>query len=195
MIKIPDVPLTQSHRKHPELMSLFTTVEGRFLNDEELAEYIRVLPNAKLRADVARIMRTREQEVVEQVVDHIFRDYPFEKFHPLARVKAIRDIRTVAAYTMLAMLMDDPRWLRDKLLLWLRTILQAFRFPDKEAQARKVAFGGQEDSTVKQLKPEQRAIYATYSKLKSRFLEELDETGAALMAPYFQQVTETLSAG
>jgi hypothetical protein len=194
MIKIPEVPLTQSHRKHPELMSLFTTVEGRFLTDEELAEYVRVLPHAKQRADAARTLRVHEQEVVEQVVDHIFRDYPFEKFHPLARVKAIRDIRTVAAYTMLAMLMDDPRWLRDKLLLWLRTILQSFRFPDKETQTRKVAFGAQEDTTAAQLKPEQRAIYATYTKLKSRFLEEFDESGAALVGPYFQQVTETLSA-
>jgi hypothetical protein len=194
MIKIPEVPLTQSHRKHPELVSIFTTAEGRFLTDEELAEYVRVLPAARLRADIARQMRAREQDVVEQVVDHIFRDYPFEKFHPLARVKAIRDIRTVAAYTTLAMLMDDPRWLRDKLLLWLRTILQAFRFPDKETQTRKVAFGAQEDPVAKQLKPEQRAIFATYSKLKARFLDELDEPGAAIVGPYFQQVTDTLSA-
>jgi Phycobilisome protein len=194
MIKVPDVPSTQSLRLHPELKNLFAAAEGRFLSDDELGEFQRVIPTAKQRAEAARQMRAHEQDVVERVVEEIFRDYPFEKNHALARVKAIRDIRTVAAYAQLAMLMDDPRWFRDKLLLWLRTILQALGFPDREGPARKVAFASNDDQSLKQYKPDQRAVHATYAKLKQRFTEVLDSGNAQLVAPYLQQATDTLSA-
>jgi len=195
-MQIPVLEPTSSLRKHPELEAIFRQAESRHLNEEEFTEYLRVLPEEAHRVAAAREIAAAEQSVAERVVNEIFMLYPFEKNHAFARTKALRDIRIVGAYASEAMLMNDPHWYRDKLLLWLRTILQAMHFPDREVAPRKTLFGANSDNDndLQQLAPHQRAIFETYTKLKNNFRERLSPESFGLFEKYLQQTIDTLSA-
>ncbi len=186
-----------SLRQHPRLKMIFKAAESRQLTPQELEEYQRVVPEHTDRAEAAREIAKTEQAVVQKTVEDIFAIYPFEGNHPGASPKCLRDVRYVSAYATLAMLMEDPKWLEDKLLLWLRTILLAFEFPDR-AQGKKVLFGGGGDhggdGRGNELSPPQRSIYDTYVRLRENYREVLTPNTYQLMEPYLQQAVDILPA-
>ncbi len=182
-----------SVRHHPDLAALFKSAENRHFTDGELGEYRRLLPAFAPRAEAARLIRDQEEPIVRTVVDEVMALYPFSGEY--AHTKCIRDIRSVSAYATLAMLMNDPSWLRDKLLLWLRSMLQAFEFPDRPATAPKVLFPqGDQDERLSRLKPHQRSIYDAYSRLQRHYHRQLPATAFALIGPYLQQAVDILPA-
>lgn len=192
-----DVKTPSSLRWHPQLAALFKSAESRHLTEQELAEYCSIVPHYADRAAAAREVAALEQAVVQEVIDEIFAAYPYEKRHAAAAAKCPRDVRYVSAYATLSMLMNDPAWFDDKLLLWLKTILQAFEFPDRISEKRKVLFGGSgggEDERLKKLKIGQRSIHETYSKLKQRYRERLSPDAYRLLESYLQQAIDVLSA-
>lgn len=186
---------TSSLRLHPQLRAIFNAAECRYFTDQEFEEYLNVVPENADRVKAAKEMRAVEEETVSQVVEDIFAVYPFAKYHAAAHVKANRDIRNVSAYATGAMLMNDLQWFDDKLLIWLKTILQSFEFPDREGPAKKVVFGGSrgDSGILEKIKPNQRPIYATYVKLKNYYQERLTKESFALMEPYLQLAIDTLS--
>ncbi len=164
------------------------------MSETEIAEYRRALPAEEKRLGAAREIAQHEQAVVERVLMEIFAAYPFEANHAYAHSKCMRDIRSVSAYATLSMLMNDPHWFRDKLLLWLRTILQALYFPDREVAVKKTMFGASSGGDVSQLAVNQRSIFETYSKLKSVYKEKLTPESFALFEPFLDQAVNTLSS-
>lgn len=190
---MPVIEPTSSIRKHFELSRLFQSAENRHLHDDELREYERAMPAFADRARAAREIAAVEAQVIERVVSEILVNYSFEERHAYARTKCVRDVSGVSAYATLSMLMNDPQWFRDKLLLWLRTILQALYFPDREIQKRKALFAVQADAAPPELAPNQRAIFETYNKLKVNYKEKLSPASFALLEPYLQQAIDTLS--
>jgi len=190
---MPVIEATASIRNHPELGPLLRAAENRHLTDDELKEYERIMPSFSDRAKAARDIARIESAAVERVVSEILVNYPFEERHAYARTKCVRDISGVSAYATLSMLMNDPQWFRDKLLLWLRTILQALYFPDREIQKRKALFSSGSETATPNLEPNQRAIFETYSKLKANFKDKLPPESFAIIEPYIQQAIDTLS--
>lgn len=187
---------TESLRCHPELAALFKAAESRHLTDQELDEYYRVCPQELDRVSAAREIAASEQSLVQKVVNEIFLVYPYEQHHQMASPKCIRDVRYVVAYASMAMLMKDPQWFDDKLLLWMKTILQAFEFPER-GQQKKVLFGGgasQEDGAEQKLKAKQRSIHETYTKLKQYYRNSLNPASFELFEPYLQQAIDILSS-
>ncbi len=191
---LPALEPTTSYRKHAALAAIFKAAENRHLSQSEVTEYQRALPSEAARLRAALDIAQHEQAVVERVVTEIFAAYPFEANHAHAHSKCIRDIRSVSAYATLSMLMNDPHWFRDKLLLWLRTILQALYFPDRETALKKTMFGASTGGDVAQLAVNQRSIFETYSKLKSVYKERLTSESFAYIEPYIDQAINTLSA-
>jgi Phycobilisome protein len=191
---LPNLEPTTSYRKHPALAAIFKAAENRHLTELEIAEYRRALPMEEKRLAAAKEIASQEQAVVERVLVEIFAAYPFEANHAYAHSKCMRDIRSVSAYATLSMLMNDPHWFRDKLLLWLRTILQALYFPDREVAIKKTMFGAAAGGDVSQLAVNQRSIFETYSKLKNVYKERLTPESFALIESYLEQAVSTLSA-
>lgn len=190
-----DIDTGGSLRRHPQLAALFKAAESRHLTEQELAEYCAIVPEYTVRATAAREVAAIEQSVVQEVIDEIFAVYPYEKHHAAAAAKCPRDVRYVSAYATLSMLMNDPAWFDDKLLLWLKTILQAFEFPDRTSEKRKVLFGSSgDDKRLDNLKPMQRSIHETYSKLRQRYQERLSPDAYRLLESYLQQAIDVLSA-
>jgi len=191
-----EIARNQSLRRHSLLQELFRRSEGRHWSEEELSTYSRSVPEFSQRADAARAITRHEATVVEKTVTEIFSVYAFMKHHPLAEVKAPRDITQVSVYTTTAMLMNDSDWLRDRLLLWLKTILQAFAFPKRESSGQRTLFGNRTPSNNPAENMEQRrqAIFETYIALKKNYQQALDPAQFLVIEPYLQQVVDTLSA-
>lgn len=183
-----------SLRKHPQLQALFRAAESRQLTEQELDEYCRVVPEFIERAVAAREIAAVEQAVVQKVIDEIFAIYPYEQFHQAALAKCVRDVRYVSAYATLSMLMNDSRWFSDKLLIWLKTILHSFEFPDRKHKGR-VLFSGTtgQDSKIEELPVHRRSIYETYTKLKQHYQRVLTVSSFRLIEPYLQQAIDILS--
>jgi len=189
-------PRLKTLRGHAQLQELFRRSEGRHWSEEELGTYSRSVPEFAKRAEAARAIAKHEATVVEKTVTEIFSVYAFMKHHPLAEVKAPRDITQVSVYTTSAMLMNDSDWLRDRLLLWLKTILQAFAFPKRESGGQKTLFGNRTPTTnpAENMAQRRQAIFETYIALKRNYQQALDSAHFSLIEPYLQQVIDTLSA-
>lgn len=194
--KVKEVLRHQSLRRHALLQELFRRSEGRHWSEEELSTYARSVPEFAQRAAAARAIARHEATVVEKTVTEIFAVYAFMKHHPMAEVKAPRDISQVSVYATSAMLMNDSDWLRDRLLLWLKTILQAFIFPKRESSGQKTLFGSRTASNnpADNMAQRRQAIFETYLTLKRNYQQALDPAQFSLIEPYLQQVVDTLSA-
>lgn len=187
----------ESLRLNPAIRDLFKRCEGRHLNNDEYSSYLRQVPTGKAAVAAARVIELNEQRVVEKTVKDIFAIYAFEKHHEGAAAKAPRDITTVSVYATAAMLLNDKDWFRDKLLLWLRTILQSFMFPEREATNKKVLIGAKPNSSINSFEsiPQKRqAVQETYIVLKRNYQQALPAESFTAFEPFLQQAVDILSA-
>jgi hypothetical protein len=184
-----NVPL----RKHPSLLDMVESCQSRHADDEELDIYLSLAPEHAARARAATEVRDVEAPIIRKVIKRIFEVYPYEKHHDLAVTKATRDVRLVVVNCSLAMLLGDPDWLNAKLLLWLKRILQAFRFPDKEPQQEYVFRDATRRTKVQSLQPYQRSIYETFALLQDEMEKALTPDSYREIEPYLSMVTEILS--
>ncbi len=189
-------PQSQTLRKHALLKELFRRAEGRHWSEEELSLYAKSAPEFMERVHAARAIARHETAVVEKTVTEIFASYPFTKYHALAEIKAPRDITQVSVYATAAMLMNDHDWFRDRVLLWLKTMLQAFVFPKREAASQRTLFGNRAatNNPAESMPQRKQAVFETYVVLKRNYQQALEAADYAQFEPYLQQIIDTLSA-
>lgn len=183
-----------SARKHPVLAELFRKAEGKHFTDEELASIDKLYPQLKQSIAAAKEVRSKDVAIIGRVVKEVFSQYPYEKFHDFANPKCIRDVRYVVIYAVQALLAQDPHWFEDKLLIWFKTILQAFDFPDRSVQSAGALFADPIlEEKLKQLPKKTKSIFHCYYRLKQEMKKELKPEHFELLASYFDQATSTLS--
>jgi hypothetical protein len=184
-----------SVRNHPQLKKMFIDSESRHLTNEELKLYCTTLPEHLNRAKAAHEIKLVQAEVVDLTVKEIFAMYPFLMHHDLADEKAHRDINYVSTYATTAMLMDDSEWLRDKFLIWLKTILQAFSFPQRNKEVT-VPTHRLVTLEADKMPPTlgRSAIYETYARLKRNFHQKLSPETYALIEPLLQMSCDILAS-
>lgn len=183
--------LTDNLRHQPELKSLFKTMEGRDPKDEELALYRQIVPDYAHRAAAATAVREVEGPIVRKVIKAIFAAYPYEKHHQMATAKAIRDVRYVCSYGILSMLMGDVDWYRDKLLIWMKTIIQSFEYPNLD-QGKETLFKS-ERAHVQSLKPGQKSIYECYYMLDREMEAALEPAHYREIEPFLKTAIQVLA--
>jgi hypothetical protein len=183
----------QSLRKHPQLHSLFKEAESRFLNEEELEFYLAEYPEGSAPAKASGEIKAIANQITKKVITRIYEIYPFESNHELAMPKCTRDVRYVIAYATLAMLMQDIDWFRDKLLIWMKTIIQSFGYPDI-AKGEKPYF---EDTEVVEhlgtLKSHHKSIYETYYAIREDMRSNLSEEAYNEIEPYITVALDVLA--
>lgn len=182
-----------SVREHPQLKQLFINAESRHLDAAELELYRNILPHFANRAKAAAEIKAVQAEIVDMTIKEIFAMYPFVEHHELAQGKCYRDVNYVAAYITQAMLMEDPEWLRDKFLIWFKTILQAFCFPQRNKEIpvptnRLVTLEADKLPTMRS------SIYETYSRLKRHFHQHLSPETYGLIEPLLQMACDILAS-
>lgn len=185
---------TLNCRKHPELASVFQLREGRHLSDEDLDLVLRFYPQLSLEVETARAIRECASGVVKRVVQEIFAQYPYEQMHENALAKCPRDIGYVVAYAVQAMLSADPEWFDNKVLVWLKTILQSFDFPERTKSSAQALFSDPElEEHLRRLPKRSRSTFHTYYRLKQEMEQELYPEQADCIAPFLQQALDTLT--
>lgn len=170
---------------------MFKSIEGRDPTDEELNLYTQVLPERALIADAARAARKVEGSISRKVIKTIFSIYPYEQYHQMATAKAVRDVRYVISYAILSMLMDDLAWYRDKLLIWMKTIIQSFEYP-KLPQGKENLFP-EEKEKVLTLKGGQQSIHECYLMVEREMETALDREHFDAIRPYLSEATRILA--
>jgi Phycobilisome protein len=185
---------TNSLRLHPSLKQLFDDAESRHLTDGEFDNFLKVAPQFANRVKAAKEVKSFEVEVVDATIQEVFRMYPFIEKHELAQGKCYRDVHYVSAYSTMAMLMNDPEWFRDKLLIWLKTILQAFHFPARDQKAEASKSQRIVSLEADKLPQPRSSIFETYSRLKQNYKERLSPESYALIEPMLQLSCDILSS-
>ena len=184
----------ESIRLHPELKDLFKDAESRFLKEEELEVYLLEIEDAEALATASQDVKKIINQVVKKVITRIYEIYPYEQKHDLAMAKCVRDVRYVIAYATLSMLMRDPDWFRDKLLIWMKTIIQSFGYPDIEPNTSERYFSDPEIlSHIEGLKPHQKSIYETYMGILKEMESNLSEESFQEIKPYLELAVEILA--
>jgi Phycobilisome protein len=185
---------TNSLRLHPQLSQLFKDAESRHLTDAEFELFLKAAPQFSNRVNAAKEIKTFEVEVVDTTIQEVFKMYPFIEKHEFAQGKCYRDVHYVSAYSTMAMLMNDPEWFRDKLLIWLKTILQAFHFPARDQKSEASASQRIVSLEADKLPQPRSSIFETYSRLKHNYKDKLSPETYALIEPMLQLSCDILAS-
>ena len=154
----------------PLLDAIARDTPGRYLTAEELAALEQEDPLATRRIAAARAAQEREQSVLDATIRPILKKYDFVTGrHGYGPEKCYRDVGATYRYCVFAMLCESPELLDNKLLLWMRKIIQALNFPS-----------GNE------------SIAATYTLLRREAARQLPKDAVTLLDPYFEQVAAIL---
>lgn len=183
----------KSLRKHPQLQSLFKEAESRFLGEEEIAFYLSEHPEGQVAAKASDEIKAIANQITKKVITRIYEIYPYEVNHELAMPKCTRDVRYVIAYATLAMLMEDMDWFRDKLLIWMKTIIQSFGYPDVPAGATRYHQNPEVLEHLDSLKSNQRSIYETYCAIREELRDNLSTPSYEAIEPFISLAIEILA--
>jgi hypothetical protein len=103
-------------------------VDGRYASDQELQFIEAYLSTARLRFVTYQKIQAAEADIVKAVYQALHQQDPtlLKRGNVDLSAKWRRDTLRVLRFSATAMLLDDPNWLRDRLLLWMETIMKAF---------------------------------------------------------------------
>jgi Phycobilisome protein len=185
------LPVFPSVRLDPVLGEVFRVAESMFFDDAQLAAILEARPDLALPVEAARLMREHVEEVIEEVVvKQTWEEYPWEEFG-LTKEKGPRDNRTILAYVSHAIVAQDPQWLDDRVLIWCKTILQSFDFPDRVRIV--VPLDAETEAKRLSLPVKVRAIFQNWTRIRQEFERRLPPGPYAAAQPYLQQVIDTLT--
>jgi hypothetical protein len=189
-----DTSTKPTPRLHPGTAPLFKDAESRHFTDEELDFILKEYPEKAPQLAVAREVRSIDVAVINRVVKEIYAQYPYEEHHEFATSKCPRDVRYVVAYAVQSMIEGDGRWFEDKLLIWLKTILQAFDFPERTKTTGSTLFSDQVlEEKLAKLPKKSRSIFHMYYRLEQEMAKALAPGQAELLSPYLSIATNVLS--
>lgn len=188
------VNATQPVRNHPKLEQMFADAESRHLKDDELDSVIEFFPSLKPEVEACREIRGVEKAVVKKVVREIFSQYDYVEHHEHAMAKCPRDVRYVVAYAAASMLFGDPKYFDDKILIWLKTILQSFDFPSRKVSSSGALFADEALEKALEAQPQKRqSTYHTYYRIREEFSKSISPDAYEKFEPYLTQALETLT--
>ncbi len=111
-----------------QLQTLACKTDGRYATDEELAFVAVVGQSFYLRAQAYQQIQASEVAIIQQVQAKMQAMDPnlFRSGNVDITAKWKRDTVRVLRYSAIAMLLNDPDTLRERLLFWFRSIMKAF---------------------------------------------------------------------
>ncbi|TNE48869.1 MAG: hypothetical protein EP343_13350 [Deltaproteobacteria bacterium] len=108
---------------------MLNEAEGRYLTAEELKQVNEFTASIPKRIAAMKSIERSEERIVAEVINVVWQRHPeFEAKHNYSKAKCTRDVGLVLRYCSMALLRNDTHFLSEKLLVWLRTILNSFEF-------------------------------------------------------------------
>lgn len=111
-----------------QLQKISYETDGRYATDLELQAIDEFIQTFSLRVQTYHQLQQIEIRVVQQVYEKLQRVDPalLRRGDEDLTVKWRRDTLRVLRYSAIAMLLNDPLTLRERLLFWFQTIMKAF---------------------------------------------------------------------
>jgi hypothetical protein len=155
----------------PLLDKIVADEPGRYLTTEEQDTLLRESRYLEPRITAARDAQAHEADIVKRAVDAVLKRHDFRGRYTHGAEKCYRDVGNVYRWCAFAMLVDDRKMLEDKLLLWMRSVIQSLDFP-----------GANE------------SIRMTYTLLLDESRRALRPASFQLMEPFLRAALEILPA-
>lgn len=109
------------------LNSMISRAEGDYLGQdaqEAIIDFVSELPE---RFHLMNEVAEAEQVILEETLERFYTRFPMvAQRHRVASPRGHRDLRLVLRYSAMAYVLDDLRYLDEKLLSWLRPILHSY---------------------------------------------------------------------
>lgn len=116
---------------HSELEAIFDHAESRYLKPEELnilSQYVTSLPD---RLETYRQLRDKELDIMQAVADELPNQLPNAETSHLER--SIKNALLVLRYCAMAMLLNEEKFVKDRLLNWLSRTIQTYQTQEVDA--------------------------------------------------------------
>ncbi|MGL4499797.1 MAG: phycobilisome protein [Planktothrix sp.] len=114
------------------LERLSVEVDGRYATPEELDFLKSYFQSFKYRISAYQKIQKNESLIINQIQENLekMNQNIFMQGSVNLKLKWRSDTIRVLRYSAMALLIDDPEYLRQRLLIWFSTILQAFQVQD-----------------------------------------------------------------
>jgi hypothetical protein len=110
--------------------SLFHEAEHHYLENNEIGLFRRHIQTMKERLGVYEKLREQEIPIFQAVADRLEAEFPKE--NPRLLERALKHWLAAVRYAAMAMLLNNPEYLRHRLLEWLTEQIQAYEMVEME---------------------------------------------------------------
>lgn len=151
-----------------QLQRLSCETEGRYATDEELRFILDYLRTYSLRLQTYQTIQAMEVTIVQQVYTKMRAMDPtlFLSGEEDVSGKWKRDTIRVLRYSAIAMLLNDSDTLRERLLLWMQSIMKAFG----AQQSCRVTYEVMQEVVKRTLPPEQASLLCPILEINRQVL-------------------------
>jgi hypothetical protein len=151
-----------------QLQKLSFETDGRYATDEELRFVGDYLKTYSLRLQTYQRLQELESTIVQQVYAKMQATDPtlFQSGTEDVSAKWKRDTIRVLRYSAIAMLLNDPDTLCERLLYWMQTIMKAFG----AQRSCRVTYKVMQDVVRNYLTPDQASVFCPILEVNSRLL-------------------------
>jgi predicted RNA-binding protein Jag len=116
---------------YSQLSQMMVGAEGRYLNSEEMDNISEMVKSFHARFEVTQRLEAKEDHVIKTIVEKSLKHFPqFAEERPNVFEKCVRDETLVLRYAAMAYLNDDEEVFTEKVMYWMRTVVQAMNFTD-----------------------------------------------------------------
>lgn len=151
-----------------QLENLSRDVDGRYATDEELRFIVDYLKTYSLRIQTYQHLQQLEGTIVQQVYARM-RSLDASLFMNGSEdvsVKWKRDTIRVLRYSAIAMLLNDPDTLCERLLFWMQTVMKAFG----AQRSCRITYQVMQDVVKQHLNPQQASVFCPILEVNQRLL-------------------------
>lgn len=154
-----------------QLMKISRQADGRYASDEELQFMVDYIRSYNLRVQTYQTLQASETAIVQEVHSKL------QALDPTLLRSSTGDISTkwkldtvrVLRYSALALLLNDPDTLRERLLFWMQTIMKAFG-AQKSCNA---TYTVMQEVIRQHLTPEQANVFCPILEVNRRMLGDV----------------------
>jgi hypothetical protein len=151
-----------------QLQKLSRDVDGRYATDDELRFIVDYLRSYGVRLQTYQRLQQIEPVIVQEVYQKMraIDPYLFTSSDDDVSVKWKRDTIRVMRYSAVAMLLNDPDALCERLLYWMQTIMRAFG----AQKSCKITYGVMQEIVKRHLTPEQASVFCPILAINQHLL-------------------------
>lgn len=159
----------------PNLLSVFQKDENAYPNSEMQSMLSDYSQSVNLRLAAFTELESVEKAILDKTCERIFEKYPKVEARVEGYEKTHRDMALILRYCGQAMLRNDMGFLEDRLLYWLATMLQAFKFGDN---CLRDSYDWLDEETKQRLQAQHYELLQPYLQSVKDLVPEKEESAA-----------------